>query len=74
VFIDTFKEEFPDKKLRGHKEESFTILVKSNCPCVLTENFFMDTEKDCKFLLSEEGLIRIIDFHVKAIINYLNKY
>lgn len=73
VFVETFKELFPDKKCRGHKEKNFTLLYKSNCPCIITENFFMDNEDDCKFLLSEEGFKRIVDFHVKSIINYINK-
>jgi N-acetylmuramoyl-L-alanine amidase len=73
VFVDTFKELFPDKKCRGHKEENFTVLYKSKCPCVLTENFFMDTESDCKFLMSKEGFDRIVNLHVQAIINYINK-
>ena len=71
IFVETFKELFPDKKCRGHKEKDFTILYKSNCPCVLTENFFMDTESDCKFLMSTEGFDRIVDFHVKSILKYL---
>ena len=74
VFVDTYKECFPDKRCRGHKEENFTLLFKTNCPCVLTENFFMDTESDCKFLMSNEGFNRIVDFHVKSIVNYINKY
>ena len=73
VFVETFKELFKDKKCRGHKEEDFTILYKSNCPCVLTENFFMDTESDCKFLLSKKGFDRIVDFHVASILNYINQ-
>lgn len=72
VFVETFKELFTDKKCRGHKEENFTILYKSNCPCVLTENFFMDTESDCKFLMSKEGFDRIVDLHVKSIEKYIN--
>ena len=73
VFVETFKDMFPDKKCRGHKEKDFTILYKSNCPCVLTENFFMDTESDCKFLMSKEGFNKVVDLHVNSIIKYLNK-
>ena len=37
-------------------------------PAILTENFFMDTERECKaYLLTREGRNRIIDFHVRAI-------
>jgi N-acetylmuramoyl-L-alanine amidase len=71
IFVETFKDLFPDKKCRGHKEKDFTILYKSNCPCVLTENFFMDTESDCKFLMSIEGFDKIVDLHVKSILRYL---
>lgn len=71
TFITTYKELFPDKKCRGHREKNFTILYQSNCPCVLTENFFMDTYEDCKFLMSEEGFEGIVNLHVKAIENYL---
>lgn len=74
VFVETFKKDFPDKRCRGHKEKNFTIIYKANCPCVLTENFFMDTESDCKFLLSEEGFNRVVDLHVNSIIKYMEKY
>lgn len=72
AFVDTFKEMFPDKKCRGHKEKDFTILYKSSCPSVLTENFFMDTESDCKYLLSKKGFDEIVDLHVNSIVKYLN--
>lgn len=53
------------------KEESFAILRDTNCPAVLTENLFMDTEKDCKFIMSEEGRNKIVDLHVNGIIRYI---
>lgn len=74
VFVETYKENFKDKRCRGHKEKNFTVIYRSNCPCVLTENFFMDTESDCKFLLSEEGFNRVVDLHVDAIVKYIEKY
>lgn len=49
------------------KEEQFYILTKTTCPAVLTENFFMDTEKDCRFIMSEDGRERIANMHVAAI-------
>lgn len=49
------------------KESQFTILVKTKAPAVLTENFFMDTEKDCRFIMSETGRERIAKMHVAAI-------
>lgn len=49
------------------KEANFAILTKTTCPAVLTENFFMDTEKDCRFIMSEDGRERISNMHVAAI-------
>lgn len=72
-FVHAFHDVMPDMKLRGHKEKNFTLLYKTNCPCVLTENFFYDNKEDCKFMLSENGINKIVELHVKAIINYLNK-
>lgn len=72
-FIHAFHDVMPNMKLRGHKEKNFTLLYKTNCPCVLTENFFYDNKEDCEFMLSEEGMNKIVNLHVKAIINYLTK-
>lgn len=78
IFCKQFEKDFPDRKLRFDssdkgpgKEENFHILKNTLCPAVLTENFFMDTETDCKFIISDEGRQRIADFHVKAIKVYL---
>lgn len=49
------------------KEANFAILTKTTCPAVLTENFFMDTEKDCRFIMSNEGREQIANMHVSAI-------
>lgn len=49
-------------------ESQFYILKHTCCPAVLTENLFMDNEKDCKFLLSSEGIETITALHVDAII------
>lgn len=49
------------------KEANFAILTKTTCPAILTENFFMDTEKDCRFIMSEDGRERIANMHVVAI-------
>jgi len=48
-------------------DSNFAILRDTKCPAVLTENFFMDTERDCRFLLSEDGRERIAAMHVEAI-------
>ena len=59
----------------GHKcwDSNFTILTKSNCPAVLTENLFMSSESDCKYLLSEEGKNAITKLHVNAILKITGK-
>lgn len=51
---------------------NFTIISKTNCPAVLTENLFQDNKEECDFLLSEKGKKTIIDLHVNAIKEYLN--
>ena len=49
------------------KESQFYILKHTNCPAVLTENFFFDNRKDCRFMMSGEGRNRIARMHYKAI-------
>lgn len=72
-FCSVFTNIFPDKKLRGHKEKNFTIIYKTNCPCVLTENFFYDNKEECELMLSEEGQMKIAELHVEAIKKYYNE-
>lgn len=55
-------------------EENFYVLRKTKCPAVLTENFFMDNEKDIDFLTSKVGKAAIVKTHVDAIIQYVTKY
>lgn len=52
-------------------EENFTVLAKTKCPSVLTENFFYDNVDDVKYILSEEGREMVIKTHVDGIINYI---
>jgi len=58
----------------GDKEAPFYLLTRSLCPAVLTENLFMDTWKDCKYLLGSDGRDKIADMHVEAIKTYARKY
>lgn len=73
-FLDEFSNVFPDKKIRGHKEKNWTVLYSANCPCVLTENFFMDNIKECEWMLSEEGFDSIVELHVRSIKRYIDLY
>lgn len=53
------------------KEEDFYILSHTKCPAVLVELFFMDNEKDCRLIMSEEGRRRCASAIFKAIRNLL---
>ena len=55
------------------KEARFTILTKTVCPAVLTENLFYDNEKECRFMLSETGQRLLTKIHVDGIINYMRE-
>ncbi|WP_300904177.1 N-acetylmuramoyl-L-alanine amidase [uncultured Alistipes sp.] len=66
---------FPEFRMRtdtsdgdNDKEAGIAILRQTRCPALLTENFFMDNERDCRLLLSEEGRRRIAQMHVDAIL------
>lgn len=48
-------------------EDNFTVLKKTKCKAILTENLFQDNKVDAKFLMSEEGRKAITDIHVNAI-------
>lgn len=67
IMCKVFPRIFPNEKLRGHKQKDFTLLYKTNCPCVLTENFFYDSKKDLALITSEEGFKRIVDLHIESI-------
>lgn len=49
------------------KESQFYILRHTACPAVLSENFFFDNEKDCKYMLDNEFRNRIAKIHYLAI-------
>ena len=53
------------------KESNFYVLKHTNCPAVLTENFFQDTKEDVEFLISESGFNQIVKTHVDGIIKYI---
>jgi N-acetylmuramoyl-L-alanine amidase len=48
-------------------EKNFTVIYKTNCPAVLTENMFMDNHSDVEFLNSEEGIERLLRVHLFGI-------
>ena len=76
IFGEEFQKEFPNRRLRTDfsdgdldKEQHFYVLTKTRMPAILTENFFMDNESECKeLLMTKEGRKQIIRYHIKAII------
>lgn len=54
------------------KENQFTILSKTLCPAVLTENFFMTNKDDVEYLNSTEGKADIVKCHVEGIKKYIS--
>ena len=53
------------------KEANFYVLKHTNCPAVLTENFFQDNKKDVEYLTSDKGFHQIVRTHVEGIIKYI---
>jgi N-acetylmuramoyl-L-alanine amidase len=75
VFMNTWKTAHPSVKLRVDysdndmdKEADFYVLKYAKCPAILTENFFMDNEKECRqWLMSPEGRDKIAVIHYQTI-------
>ena len=53
------------------KEAEFYVLRHTECPAVLTENFFQDNKNDVEYLISDIGFHQIVRLHVEGIINYI---
>ena len=53
-------------------EANFTVIFKTNCPAVLTENLFMDNKSDLAILKSEEGVQKLLNIHVNGIQAYFD--
>ena len=75
ILYEKAKAEFPKRKMRASmgdgdpdKEAKFTVLMDTHMPAILSENFFMTNERECKtLLLSEEGRDRIAKAHIEMI-------
>lgn len=74
MIIESIKETFPNEKIRSDysdgdadKEARFYLLQHTQCPAILTENLFMDNEKDCRKLMEDSFREKIADAHVTAI-------
>lgn len=50
------------------KEAKFTVLMDTNMPAILSENFFMTNSSNChKYLLPEDGRDRVAKIHFEMI-------
>lgn len=54
-------------------ESNFTVLYKTWCPAVLTENLFYTNEAECKWLMTDTGRQVIADIHVEGIRRIVDK-
>ena len=75
---DAAKKNLSGKKLRTDfsdkdidLESDFYVLKHTNCPAVLTENFFQDNKNDVAYLTSDLGFHQIVRTHVEGIIKYI---
>lgn len=80
MFWEEAKKLFPtyNRKVRNGKnqpegndgpdyEANFTVLVKTNCPAILTENFFYTNEDECKWLKTDEARDAVALLHLNGI-------
>ncbi len=79
-FMQSAKKHLPQFNMRrdftdgdSDKEAAFYILKNTHCPAVLTENLFMDTETDCRFIMSDKGRDIIANLHFDAIMKVVGK-
>lgn len=56
---------------RPYWQQDLAICRDTDCPAVLTENFFQDNKGDVDFLLSGEGKRAVAQIHIDGIIKYL---
>lgn len=58
----------PDKL---YWQQNLAMCRDTNCPAILTENYFQDNKEDVEYLLSDEGKRSVVNIHVEGIIKYL---
>lgn len=52
-------------------QQNLAMCRDTNCPAVLTENFFQDNKEDVEYLLSREGKDAVAQIHIEGIVKYL---
>ncbi len=55
-------------------EENFTVIYKTWCPAVLTENLFYTNKKECEWLMTDTGRQVIADIHIEGIRQIADKF
>ena len=48
-------------------EENFTVIYKTWCPAILTENMFYTNKRECEWLMTDEGRQVIAEIHIEGI-------
>ena len=72
LMAKTMQKEFPHRRFRGEKTANFWMCKNTICPFILTENFFMTNEGECKnILMTEEGQDKIVKMHYDFICNFI---
>lgn len=82
VFAQMLYSEASRMELRGNRAVpacrywigNFTIIKRTRCAAVLTENLFQDNREDVNYLLSEEGKRAIVGLHLAAIKSYIKRF
>jgi len=74
VLFEKAQKEFPAYRMRkdtrdgdADKESNFYVLKNTAMSAILSENFFMTNEAECRLLMSEEGRDRIANIHFEMI-------
>ena len=74
VLFNKAKAEFPTHTMRkdtrdgdADKESNFYVLKNTAMPAILSENFFMTNEAECRLLMSDDGRDRIAKIHFEMI-------
>lgn len=52
-------------------QQNLAMCRDTNCPAILTENFFQDNKEDVEYLLSREGKDTVARIHIEGIAAYL---
>jgi len=75
IFWEEHAKMFPDRKMRkdtsdGDKdiEADFTVIKLTNCPSILTENFFMTNEEEATLLMDDTFREKIAEAHFQSIL------